>query len=237
MEFFQTKPRDLTVTARLYNQEITLLEDTGIGISVIEKKFLQDLYTEQVSELCTSNSAQVKTISGEALPILGTVRVLSHVAGGKYPCDYHVVRNLSYEAVLGRNFLRANSAVINLKNGTLQLEKSLETLSEDSCPVRVWSTCIVPSETEAFIPAYLDTNWSPGIVRLLEASPHLIECYQLQGATALVTLFADHTVSFRLINPTRILLLCIVWPHLEPSSKPMKTSQFSALKNSLLNQL
>ena len=200
----QPKPRDLTVTATLNNQEIKLLVDTGAGISVIDEKFLRELYDDQVPELFTSTSTQVKTVSGEALPILGTVKVRLKVASGDYPCDFHVVTNLSYEAVLGRDFLRANGAVINLKNGTLQLENnSLETSFEDKCPVRVWSTCIVPPQSEAIIPAYLDANWSPGIVGLLEASPRLIERYHLQGAAALVTLSADHTVPFRLINPTR----------------------------------
>lgn len=41
---------------------------------------------------------------------------------------------------------------------------------------------------------------------LLEASPRLIERYQLQGTAALVTLSADHTVPFRLNNPTRNLV-------------------------------
>ncbi|KAL9960522.1 hypothetical protein ACROYT_G033994 [Oculina patagonica] len=201
---FQPKPRDLTVTATVNGQDIKLLVDTGAGISVIDKTFLLELYANQIPALCTSSTTQVKTVSGQSLPIEGTLKVFLQIAGGTYPCDFHVVKNLSYEAVLGRDFLRAHGAVIDLKNGTLRLDNDPpDTSSEQTCAVRVWSTCVIPPQSESVIPAYLDANCSPGVVGLLEASPRLIERYQLQGAAALVTLSSDHTVPFRLINPTQ----------------------------------
>ena len=201
---FQPKPRDLTVTATVNGQKIKLLVDTGAGISVIDETFLRELYANQLPALCTSSTTQVKTVSGQSLPIKGTLKVSLQIAGGTYPCDFHVVRNLSYEAVLGRDFLRAHGAVINLKNSTLHLDNEPpDTLSETTCVVRAWSTCVIPPQSESVMPAYLDANWSPGVVGLLEASPRLIERYQLQGAAALVTLSPDHTVPFRLINPTQ----------------------------------
>ena len=201
---FHPKPRDLTVSARVLDQEIKLLVDTGAGISVMDEALLRKIYADQLPALHTSSSTQVKTVSGEALPILGAVNVTLEVAGGTYPCEFHVVKNLSYEAVLGRDFLRANGAVINLGNGTLQLDDSPpDNPSEETCSARAWSTCVIPPQSESTIPAYLDAKWSPGIAGLLEASPRVVERYQLQGAAALVVLSADHTVPFRLINPTQ----------------------------------
>ena len=197
---FQPKPRDLTVTATVNGQEIKLLVDTGAGISVIDETFLLELYANQIPALCTSSTTQVKTVSGESLPIKGTLKVSLQIAGGTYPCDFHVVRNLSYTAVLGRDFLRAHGAVINLKNGTLRLDNDPPDASSEK---NLHGTCVIPPQSESVIPAYLDANWSPGIVGLLEASSRLIERYQLQGAAALVTLSSDHTVLFHLINPTQ----------------------------------
>ena len=200
-EVFRSNPRDLTVSAWLNGRVIKLLVDTGAGISVMDEDFLCKLYADQVPVLCRSGSSEVKTVSGQVLPILGTVKVSLGIAGGNYPCEFHVVKNLTYEAVLGRDFLRANEAVIDLKNSTLKLERKPG--SDMECSVRAWSTCVIPPRSETIVPACLDTNFPPGVVGFLEASPRLIDRYQLQGAAALVTLSADHTVPFRLINPTR----------------------------------
>lgn len=131
------------------------------------------------------------------------MKVTLQIAGGDH-CDFLVARNLAFEALLGREFLRANGAVIDLKLGTLQLDDQPKlTHSDRECPVRMWSTCVIPPSSEAIIPASLDADFTPGVVGLLEGSERLIEHYQLQGAAALVILSADHTVPFRLINPTQ----------------------------------
>ena len=72
---------------------------------------------------------------------------------------------------------------------------------DDTCHVKVWSTCVISPSSEAIIPSNLDaqhTSYTSGVGGLLEASPRLIKRYQLQGAAALVTLSADYTVPFRL---------------------------------------
>ena len=120
----QAKPRDLTVTAQLNGQNIKLLVDTGAGMSVIDEQFTRDVYKDELPKLQKSALVNVKTVSGEELPVLGKIQVILGIAGGKYPCELQVVKNLTYEAVLGRDFLRANGAVINLRKGTLQFEDS-----------------------------------------------------------------------------------------------------------------
>ena len=120
----QAKPRDLTVTAQLNGQDIKLLVDTGAGMSVIDEQFAQEVYRGELPELQKSALINVKTVSGEELPVLGKIKVILGIAGGKYPCELQVVKNLTYDAVLGRNFLIANGAVINLRQGTLQFEDS-----------------------------------------------------------------------------------------------------------------
>ena len=200
----QAKPRDLTVTAQLNGQDIKLLVDTGAGMSVIDEQFTRDVYKGELPKLEKSALANVKTVSGEELPVLGKIKVMLQIAGGKYPCDLQVVKNLTYEAVLGRDFLRANGAVINLRQGTLQLDDSpIDQVAADvSCPVRVLSTCVIPPSSEAVLPVGLDVEFAAGTVGLIETSQHLMDRYQLQGAAVLATTTADRTVPYRLINPT-----------------------------------
>ena len=116
------KPRDLTVSAQLNGQSIKALVDTGAAISVIDKEVLQEVYKEQLLQLQTDNLGDVKTVIGEALPVLGMFTTALDIANGTYSCTFIVVQDLPYDALLGRDFLRENGAIINLKESTLQLD-------------------------------------------------------------------------------------------------------------------
>ena len=193
-----------TVSAILNRQRIKALVDTGAAVSVIDENFLKEIYQGHLPPLQKHSSGDVKTVSGAPLPVSGTFTTTLEIANGLYSSTFLVVRDLTYDALLGRDFLRANGAVINLKDSTLQLEESIaRPHSEGACPVRVLYNCVIPASSEAVIPAYLDQTYTPRDVGFVEASPRLIERYQLQGAASLVTVSADHTVPFRLINPTR----------------------------------
>ena len=120
-ESSQAKPRDLTVSAQLNGQSIKALVDTGATISVIDKEVLKDVYKEQFPKLQTDN-LDVKTMSGKALPGLGMFTTALDIANGSYSCIFLVDQDLPYDAVLGRDFLRENGAIINLKESTLRFD-------------------------------------------------------------------------------------------------------------------
>ena len=61
-------------------------------------------------------------MSGEALPVLGMFTIPLDIANGSYSCTFVVVQDLPYDALLRRDFLRENGAIINLKESTLQLD-------------------------------------------------------------------------------------------------------------------
>ena len=67
------------------------------------------------------NLGDVKTVSGEALPVLGMLTTPLDIAKGSYSCTFLVVQDLPYDALLGRDFLRENGAIINLEESALQL--------------------------------------------------------------------------------------------------------------------
>ena len=83
---------------------------------------MQEVYKEQLLQLQTDNVGDVKTVSGEALPVLAMFTTALDIANGSCPCTFLVVQNLPYDALLGRDFLRENGAIINLKESTLQLD-------------------------------------------------------------------------------------------------------------------
>ena len=148
--------------------------------------------------------------------MLEKIKVILKIAGGKYTGELQVVKNLTYEAVLGRDFLQANGAVINLRQGTLQLDDSPpdKFAADISCPVRAFSTCVIPPSSETVLPVSLDAEFPAGTIGLIEMSQHLIDRYQLQGAALLAITTADHTVPYRLINPTSKPVTLYKWANL-----------------------
>ena len=149
-------PRDLTVSAIINVQSIKALVDTGAVVSVIDEHFLKDIYQGHLPPLQKHSSGDVKTVSGEPLPVSERFTTTIEIANGLYSCTFLVVRNLTYNALMGRDFLQANGSVINLKDSTLKLEESTaRTHSEEACPVRVLSNCIIPASSEAIILAWL----------------------------------------------------------------------------------
>lgn len=87
-ESSQAKPRDLTVSAQLNGQSIKALVDTGAAISVIDKEVLRDVYKDQLPQLQIDNLGDVKTVSGEALPVLGMFTTALDIANGSYSCTF-----------------------------------------------------------------------------------------------------------------------------------------------------
>ena len=79
----QAKPRELKVTAQLNGQDIKLLVDIGVDTSVIDEQFTRDVYKGELPKLEKSALASVKTVSGEELPVLGKIKVVLGIAGGK----------------------------------------------------------------------------------------------------------------------------------------------------------
>lgn len=192
------------MSAIINGQSIKALVDTGAVVSVIDEHFLKEIHQGHLPPLQKNSSGDVKTVRGEPLPVSERFTTTIEIANGLYSCTFLVVRNLTYIALMGRDFLQAKGAVINLKDSTLKLEESTARRhSEEACPVRVLSNCIHAASSEVIIPAYLDQTSAPEDVGFIEASGHLIERYQLQGVAALDIISADHIIPSMLVNPTR----------------------------------
>ena len=106
----------------------------------------------------------MKTVSGKALPALGMFTTALDIANGSYSCIFLVVQDVPYDAVLGRDFLRENEAIINLKESTLRLvgkgeepypeRKLVQGLTCDQSPVQ-------PSRRKEFIEEHSATEKTP----------------------------------------------------------------------------
>ena len=106
---------------------------------MINYEFVKEvLHDDAHPEMTPSTFPEVHTVSGEKLSTIGQIQVTLLLNGRQFPCQFHVINNMAYHAVLGRDFLQSNGAIINFSEGTLKLDKTYPlkmTLGEYSRPV------------------------------------------------------------------------------------------------------
>ena len=107
---------DLSTSGAIAGQAVQLLVDTGACLSVIDEKFLQKIYGPFSPKMTDGFLPSIQTVSGERVLVLGKIVVPIELNGREFVCDFHVMQNLAYDAILGREFLRQNRALIDLDN-------------------------------------------------------------------------------------------------------------------------
>ena len=112
------------VTGQIHGCPIDLLVDTGACISVIDAGFVKEILSEvNPPVMASSTYSEVETVGGDKLPTIGQLQVPLSFNGRKFTCQFHVIENMTYKAVLGRDFLLPHGAVINFASGTVSLDK------------------------------------------------------------------------------------------------------------------
>ena len=66
--------------------------------------------------------SSVQTVSGEQVPVLGKITLPLQLQGREYTCELHFMQNLAYDAILGRDILQKNGALIDLVDSTLSFK-------------------------------------------------------------------------------------------------------------------
>ena len=118
------KASDLTTEGQIGGTIVQLLVDTGACVSAIGEQFLKNIYGEFSLKISDGCLASVQTVSGEEVPLLGKITVPLNLNGSQYPCTFHVMQSLAYDAILGRDFLQENGALIDLHNGTITIKRT-----------------------------------------------------------------------------------------------------------------
>ena len=54
--------------------------------------------------------------------MLGKITIPLQLQGGEYTCEFHVMQNLAYDAILGRDFLQKHGTLIDLVDSTLSFK-------------------------------------------------------------------------------------------------------------------
>ena len=101
--------------------------DTGASVSAIKEEVLKEIYGDvPFSTVQTGkDNLQLRRIT---LPL--------YLKESQFPCEFQVVQNLTYDAILGRDFLQVNRAMIDLDNNTITLKESANQ-QEQACSASV----------------------------------------------------------------------------------------------------
>lgn len=74
--------------------------------------------------MAPSTYSHVDTVNGAKLWTIGQIQVLLSLNGRNFPCQFHVIEDMSHYAVLGRDFLLADDAIIYFTSRTLTLDNA-----------------------------------------------------------------------------------------------------------------
>eukprot|EP00794_Sanderia_malayensis_P016269 gene16269-17909_t len=198
---------NVSIFGTVLSQKIPLLVDTGAAICVVSEKFYNEILRSSFLLQKNDSVDNIKTADGNITPVVGLVSFKVTIGDQLYNCNASVVPNLAYSIVLGRDFLHAYSAVIDVKGQTVTFDKqntiafvgnyNRPTIYSD---VRTAKTYVIEGHCEAIIPAYLEKPLDP-VVGLIETNQNLADNYHLIAAVTLTMPDDEHRVTFRLINP------------------------------------
>lgn len=113
---------DLTVAGKIAGQTVQLLVDTGACVSAIDEQLFAEIYGQSPPNMSDGSLPSVQTVNGEELSVLGKISVPLQLHEREYYCKFHVMRNLTYDAILGRDFLQNNGAQIDLVASTISFK-------------------------------------------------------------------------------------------------------------------
>ena len=110
-----TYPRNLITKGKIAGKPVRLMLDTGASVSAIKEEVLKEIYGDvPFSTVQTGkDNLQLRRIT---LPL--------YLRESQFPCEFQVVQNLTYDAILGCDFLQVNRAMIDLDNNTITLKES-----------------------------------------------------------------------------------------------------------------
>ena len=119
---FKLKSNDLTTEGEIAGQVVQLLVDTGACVSAIYEQLFTKIYGHFPPNLSKGSLSSAQTVSGEKVPVLGKITIPLQLQGREYTCEFHIMQNLAYDAILGRDFLQKNGALIDLVDSTLSFK-------------------------------------------------------------------------------------------------------------------
>jgi len=157
----------------------------------------------QINPISTGHLQRLAAADGRPLKRLGTVDLTLTIQGLKIPFTFNIVRNLSYQIILGLDFMTNTRAYVDFGDNTLSICDDL--VVEHLLPhklstsvIRPTSKIVIPPLSEAIIPVNSDAKCDGHY--LLEALP-LPSRARVSLAHAVISI-SHHKSQCTLLNST-----------------------------------
>ena len=167
--------------------------DSGASDCFLKEAVLTQIPSEYIIDRYSPASGHITLGDSSQTSILETVRILFFIAGVQVAFEFHVVAELLYDIIIGRNLLSAARTEINFKKGYITFFNGLR--------VTPITKEAIPPMSEVILPVKVHADRLPGEA-VLEAShtvPLLVEnCIYAGG---------DSIPYLKVLNPTNSIIV------------------------------
>ncbi len=115
----ESRVSNVNIYGTVLEHNTKLLVDTGAAISVINDRFYSDVLRRHFVLKENKKIENIRTANGRVVPVSGRVTFPIRIGSSEYTIDAHVVPDLSYKVVLGRDFLAESRAIIDVYGKTV----------------------------------------------------------------------------------------------------------------------
>lgn len=196
------------------------LVDTGAAITAVSAYVWNEYLHSVCPNLVHPDLENVTSVNGEPLSVLGKAMIKFTIESEVFPFQSHVISGLTYDVILGRDFLSRYSSKIDFEKGIIRLISSVDPLpfcnedvvsfaddvvTDDSflCSVHADFSFIIPPHSEVIVPAELDVLPKHlGATGMVIPRCGLAEKYSVFAASELVHVSDVGTIPMRIINPS-----------------------------------
>ena len=109
-----------TILVRIEGHEFQCLVDTGAAITAVDA----DVWNEHLCHVCPdlsdSKLKSITSVDGNRLNVLGKTTIKFVIQAEVFPFETYVIKDLSYNVILGRNFLPKYSSKIDFEKGVIE---------------------------------------------------------------------------------------------------------------------
>lgn len=206
-------PNSTSVLGNICGRQLTFLIDTGASVTAIKASIFHQIPEDFRLDLSQAPIDCLRAVSGATMPVIGSTHIPFEIASEKYPFQALVIESLTYDVILGRDFLEFYNAKIDLEDHKLFLNNNplapnspVQTAEPEEeknvCFIHAQSSFIVPPNSEVLVPGDLALPYSENDLGLVVPRAELTERYQIAGASELVKVSSTNSVPIRLLNPT-----------------------------------
>ena len=207
-----------TVPISIEGFEFRCLVDTGAAITAVSA----NVWNNFLRHVCPSlGDSGLENITSDILNTLGKTVMQFVIQSEIFPFEAYVIGNLTYDVILGRDFLQKFGSKIDFEKGMIEFVSEVDplpfcnmegTVSDDyvvsgntdlDCSVHADFSVVIPPQSEVVVSARLNAiPQQSNAIGVVAPRSTLPEKYSVFGASELVRVSEDGTIPMRIINPS-----------------------------------